>query len=42
MGALNKTRIKDQVRLERHMRLLKGLYTKGGLSLEAGYEKVKQ
>ena len=35
-GALNKTRIKDQVRLERHMRLLKGLYTRGGLSLKLG------
>jgi hypothetical protein len=34
VGALNKTRINDQVRLERHMRLLKGLYTEGGLSLK--------
>ena len=36
MGALNKTRIRDQVRLERHMHLLKGLYTRGGLSLKLG------
>jgi hypothetical protein len=28
------TRIRDQVRLERHKRLLKGLYTGGGLSLK--------
>jgi hypothetical protein len=35
-GALNKTRIMDQVRLKRHMRLLKGLYTRGGLSLKLG------
>jgi hypothetical protein len=34
--ALNKTQIMDQVRLERHMRLLKGLYTGGGLSLKLG------
>ena len=27
---------RDQVRLERHMRLLKGLYTRGGLSLKLG------
>jgi hypothetical protein len=33
-GALNKTRIMDQVRLERHMCLLKGLYIRGGLSLK--------
>ena len=26
----------DQVRLERHIRLLKGLYTSGGLSLKLG------
>jgi len=36
VGALHKTRINDQVRLERHMRLLKGLYTGGGLSLKLG------
>ena len=30
------TRIRDQVRLERHMRLLKGLYTGEGLSLKLG------
>ena len=36
VGALNKTRINDQVRLERHMRLLKGLYTREGLSLKLG------
>jgi len=36
VGALNKTRINDQVRLERHRRLLKGLYTGGGLSLKLG------
>ena len=36
MGALNKTRIMDQVRLERHRRLLKGLYTGEGLSLKLG------
>ena len=36
VGALNKTRIMDQVRLERHMCLLKGLYTRGGLSLKLG------
>jgi hypothetical protein len=36
VGALNKTRIKDQVRLERHRRLLKGLYTGKGLSLKLG------
>jgi hypothetical protein len=35
-GALNKTWIMDQVRLERHRRLLKGLYTRGGLSLKLG------
>ena len=35
-GALNKTRIMDQVRLERHRRLLKGLYTREGLSLKLG------
>jgi hypothetical protein len=34
--ALNKTRIMDQVRLERHRRLLKGLYTGEGLSLKLG------
>ena len=34
MGALNKTRIRDQVRLERHRRHLKGLYTGKGLSLK--------
>jgi hypothetical protein len=34
VGALNKTRIKDQVRLERHKRLLKGLYTGEGLGLK--------
>jgi hypothetical protein len=34
VGALNKTQINDQVRLERHRRLLKGLYTGGGLSLK--------
>jgi hypothetical protein len=34
VGALNKTWIMDQVRLERHMHLLKGLYTGGGLSLK--------
>jgi hypothetical protein len=28
------TQIRDQVRLERHMCLLKGLYTRGGLSLK--------
>ena len=36
VGALNKTRINDQVRLERHIRLLKGLYTRGDLSLKLG------
>jgi hypothetical protein len=36
VGALNKTRINDQVRLERHRRLLKGLYTGKGLSLKLG------
>jgi hypothetical protein len=36
VGALNKTRIMDQVRLERHMRLLKGLYTGEGLSPKLG------
>jgi len=36
VGALNKTRIKDQVRLKRHRRLLKGLYTGRGLSLKLG------
>ena len=36
VGALNKTRIKDQVRLERHIHLLKGLYTGKGLSLKLG------
>ena len=36
MGALNKTRINDQVRLERHRRLLKGLYTGKGQSLKLG------
>ena len=36
VGALNKTQINDQVRLERHMRLLKGLYTGKGLSLKLG------
>jgi hypothetical protein len=36
VGALNKTRIGDQVRLERHMRHLKGLYTGEGLSLKLG------
>ena len=30
------TRIRVQVRLERHMRLLKGLYTRGGLNLKLG------
>jgi hypothetical protein len=35
-GALNKTRIKDQVRLERHRHLLKGLYIGKGLSLKLG------
>jgi hypothetical protein len=30
------TRIRDQVRLERHMRLLKGLYTRGDLSVKLG------
>jgi hypothetical protein len=30
------TQIRDQVRLERHMRLLKGLYIGGGLSLKLG------
>ena len=30
------TRIRDQVRLERHRRLLKGLYTGKGLSLKLG------
>jgi len=35
-GALNKTRIMDQVRLERHRCLLKGLYTGEGLSLKLG------
>ena len=35
-GALNKTQIMDQVRLERHKRLLKGLYTGEGLSLDLG------
>jgi hypothetical protein len=35
-GALNKTWIKDQVRLERHRHLLKGLYTGKGLSLKLG------
>jgi len=35
-GALNKTQIMDQVRLERHRRLLKGLYTGEGLSLKLG------
>ena len=30
------TRIRDQVRLERHRRLLKGLYTGEGLSLKLG------
>ena len=34
--ALNNTWIMDQVRLERHRRLLKGLYTGGGLSLKLG------
>ena len=36
VGALNKTQIRDQVRLERHMRHLKGLYTGKGLSLKLG------
>ena len=36
VGALNKTRINDQVRLERHRRLLKGLYIGEGLSLKLG------
>ena len=36
VGALNKTRIRDQVRLKRHMRLLKSLYTREGLSLKLG------
>jgi len=36
VGALNKTRINDQVRLERHRRLLKGLYTGKGLSPKLG------
>jgi len=30
------TQIRDQVRLERHRRLFKGLYTEGGLSLKLG------
>jgi hypothetical protein len=30
------TQIRDQVRLKRHKCLLKGLYTRGGLSLELG------
>jgi len=30
------TQIRDQVRLERHRRLLKGLYTGEGLSLKLG------
>jgi hypothetical protein len=33
-GARQESRIRDQVRLERHRRLLKGLYTGGGLSLD--------
>jgi hypothetical protein len=36
VGALNKTRINDQVRLKRHRCLLKGLYTGEGLSLKLG------
>jgi hypothetical protein len=36
VGALNKTWINDQVRLERHMCHLKGLYTGEGLSLKLG------
>jgi hypothetical protein len=36
VGALNKTWIMDQVRLERHRRLLKGLYTGEGLNLKLG------
>ena len=36
VGALNKTQIMDQVRLERHRCLLKGLYTGEGLSLKLG------
>jgi hypothetical protein len=36
VGALNKTRINNQVRLERHRCLLKGLYTEGGQSLKLG------
>ena len=32
------TQIGDQVRLERHRRLLKGLYTGGGLSLKLSLE----
>jgi hypothetical protein len=35
-GALNKTQIMDQVRLERHRHLLKGLYIGEGLSLKLG------
>jgi len=35
-GALNKTWIMDQVRLERHRCLLKGLYIGEGLSLKLG------
>jgi hypothetical protein len=35
-GALNKTRIMDQVRLERHRRLLKGFIYREGLSLKLG------
>jgi hypothetical protein len=35
-GALNKTWIRDQVRLERHRHHLKGLYIGEGLSLKLG------
>jgi len=36
VGALNKTQINDQVRLERHRRLLKGFIYRGGLSPKLG------
>jgi len=38
-GALNKTQIRDQVRLERHRHLLKGLYIGKGLSLKLGIKR---
>ena len=39
VGALNKTWINDQVRLERHRRLLKGFIYRGRSESQAGYER---